>query len=135
ACKNIIFCFTFSRNSEFGAGEGFTTLRGFLTKEMPELDLQLKTGVNCYFVDNEAYRFLVAKKSGYPFRPRQENSYRESWDISAEQTNEMMKYILTLEPHSLEETCSLYAARKLILELAQPMVWSYMPSLLTFLFT
>src|SRR5699024_8599668 len=74
ACQNIVFCFTFSRNSFYGPGEGFSTLRGFLKNELKEVNLDLKTGGNCFFIDNEAYRFLVAKKQDYPFKAKQENS-------------------------------------------------------------
>ena len=122
ACKNIVFCFTFSRNSFYGPGEGFATLKGFMKKELKDVQLEMVPGKNCFFIDNEAFRYFVAKKQNYPFIDGQEASYRESWNKSVEQTKNMMKHILGLEPHDLVSTTSLNKARKLILELAEPMV-------------
>ena len=86
------------------------------------MQLVLEPGTNCFFIDNEAFRYLVAKKQDYPFVDGQEDSYRQSWNKSVEQTKRMVQRILRSEPHDLKNTTSLNNARKLILELAEPMV-------------
>lgn len=122
ACKNLVFCFTFSRNSFYGPGEGFATLRAFLQSELSEVNLALEPEENCFFIDNEAFRFLVAQKQGYPFPKDQEDSYRDSWAKSVRQSNAMWERIIRTRPHNLVNTTSLNSARKLILEMAEPMV-------------
>lgn len=118
ASKNIVFCFTFSRNSLYGPGDGFTTLKGFLTEnELGSEKIELKTGQNCFFIDNEAFRFLLAKKYGYPFTEDKAAFYRESWDKSVEQTLNMIKQITELEPTKLAVTFTLERARKELKEL------------------
>ena len=93
ACNNIVFCFTFSRSSFYGPGDGFATVKSFLDDELKEVGLNLRPKVNCFFIDNEAYRFLVAKKQGFPFAPNQENDYEQSWFNSVAQTTAMWAYI------------------------------------------
>lgn len=122
ACKNIILCFTFSRSSHFQAGDAFFILKDFVKNELKISDLVLKSKVNCFFIDNEAYRFLLAKKCNYIFPPDQINDYRSSWNNSVEQTNLMLNVIANLSSHNLEETISLNNSRKFIYQMAEPMV-------------
>jgi len=121
ACANIVLCFTFSRNSYYGPGEGYSMLKSFLANELPNVSITLKNEINCFYIDNEAYRYLVAYKQNYPFPPNIENSYLESWNKSVEQTNKMWQQIRRVQPHNLRDTISLNNARKLILNLADPM--------------
>lgn len=122
ACKNIFFLFTHARVSGYGVGEGYTTLRRMLEEEFPDAEIKLKIGQNCFSIDSESYRFLVARKTGYQFSSKQFHAYRESWEHSAKQTRLMMDRILSLEPHQLDKTLSMYNARKLILEMADPVI-------------
>lgn len=122
ATANVFFLFTFGRNSFYGPGEGFATLSTFLEEELAHVPIQLEVGQNCFFIDNEAYRFLLAQKQGYPFSKYQETSFRESWNRSAEQTAELLKQICSLAPHQLQKTISLNTALKLIQELGEPMI-------------
>lgn len=122
ASKNIIFCFTFSRNSFYGPGEGFFNLNNFLEKDLKLDSLKLDKDRNCFFIDNEAFRFIAAKKQGYVFPDYLERSYRESWLKSVEQTSKMMECVMNLEPHQLKDTTSLNNARRIIVKLAEPMV-------------
>ena len=118
---NIMFCFTHSRSSMYGPGEGFKTMQELLAGELKSSGLQMNLG-NCFFVDNEAFRYLVAKKQGYQFKPGYSNFFRLSWDKSSEQMERMFETILKLPVYNLNKTISLYSAKKLINELAQPMV-------------
>ncbi|KAH9390425.1 hypothetical protein TYRP_023077 [Tyrophagus putrescentiae] len=122
ASKNIVFCFTFSRNSHYRPGDAFFMLEKFLSNELDKVDLELKSKVNCFFIDNEAYRFLLAKKSNYTFPPDQINDYKNSWKNSVEQTNLMLNFIANLKAHDLNNTISLNNSRKLIYQMAEPIV-------------
>ena len=97
-------------------------MQSFLEEDLMDSNFQLNPGVNCFFIDNEAYRFLVAKKQDYPFKITQEMTYRDSWDSSVYQVELMFDVIFCLPPHNLEKTVSLNNARKMIIELAQPMI-------------
>lgn len=97
-------------------------LKDFLRNELEITDLTLKSKVNCFFIDNEAYRFLLAKKCNYYFPSGQINDYRKSWKNSVEQTNMMLNIIAGLESHNLEDTISLNNNRKFIHQIAEPIV-------------
>lgn len=97
-------------------------LKKFIQKELGIEDLTLKSKVNCFFIDNEAYRFLLAKKCNYAFPQRQINDYRSSWKNSVEQTNMMLSVIAGLEAHDLDDTISLNNNRKFIYQIAEPIV-------------
>src|SRR5699024_8930723 len=62
------------------------------------------------------------KKQGYRCDREEEMSCKTCWNKSVRQIETMMNRIISLEPHSLIDTCSLNNARKLILEMAEPMV-------------
>ena len=119
---NVMFCFTYSHSSMFGPGEGFKTMQELLAGELKISGLQMNLDNNCFFVDNEAFRYLVAKKQGYQFKPGYSSFFSLSWDKSSEQMERMFETILKLPAHNLNKTTSLYSAKKLINELAQPMV-------------
>src|SRR5699024_3990074 len=76
----------------------------------------------CFFIENDAYRFLVAKKDGYPWNEVQHVLYRQSWDHSVGECQKMMTRLLQVPPHSLETTISLNNARRIIMELSEPLV-------------
>jgi len=116
-----VICFTFSRTSYYGPGEGYAMLEKFLKKELPDVKITLTNKINCFYFDNEAYRYLVACKKGHTFQQDTENSYLESWKKSVEQSNLMWNQIRKMLPHDLGNTISLNNARKLILSIAEPM--------------
>lgn len=121
ACKNIVFCFTFSRNSHYKPGDAFYMLKQFLSDEL-KVNLKLKSKVNCFFIDNEAYRFLLAKKCNYSFPPEEVSDYKNSWKRSVEQTNLMLNVIAGLDAHDLDKTISLNNSRDFIYQMAEPIV-------------
>lgn len=122
ASENVFFCFTFSRTTFYRAGDGFQMLNELLKEEFPDADLTLKPKVNCFFIDNEAYRYLVAKKAGYPFEVYQMETFAEAWNNSASQTEQMLWRITEKVPHDLQSTIKLNMAQKFIAELADPIV-------------
>lgn len=113
--KNIIFLFTFSRQSSFGAGDAFITLKQFLDKHYPQLDIQLIVGVNCFFIDNEAYRYLVAKRQSDIENNKHESVYSDSWENSAQQIEQMLECISDMEPHLVKETISVKETQQWII--------------------
>src|SRR5699024_5498367 len=68
------------------------------------------------------YRFLVAKKEGYPFTQFQEAGFKEAWNSSVKQTEAMLDSIVDLPPHHLSDTVSLNNSRKIIILMAEPII-------------
>src|SRR5699024_2603262 len=110
--ENIVLCFTHS-SPTFGPGDGFSVLNGYLSSELKVLQLEISPKSNCFFIDNEGYRCLVAERQGYEFTKRQRASFEGSWETSAEQVEKMFKYIIDRVPHDLTHTLSLNNSRKL----------------------
>lgn len=122
ASENVFFCFTFSRNTFFRPGDGLQILNQLLQEEFSEANLTLKSGVNCFFIDNESYRYLVADKANYPFEDYEMESFTEAWNKSAKQTEKMFENIIEKKPHNLQSTFKLNMAQNFIAELADPIV-------------
>ena len=119
----LIFCFTFSRNSLYGPGDGYQTLKGFLANKM--ISYSLKNGINCFYIDNEAFQFLLAKKTAnYSFSEEQEMEYSESWNYSVNSIYKMLDQIaheptiITSNYHNMMNTFTLIDAKKWITKLA-----------------
>lgn len=72
-------------------------------------------------MDNEAFRFLWAVKNGMSFTERTYEDFAESWRVTEEETNRLVKHILGLKPHRTFETFSLNEARRIIVNLAKPL--------------
>lgn len=107
ACPNIVFCFTFARSSLFGPGDGFQTLEGFLNDDLFDVELGLVPDENCFFLDNQAFQFMAAKKDGYPFTDDEIGGYKDCWDNSVKQINLMLEHLLSVPTHNLEVYCSI----------------------------
>ncbi len=122
ASENVFFCFTFSRTTFYKPGDGLQIMNNLLKEEFPDAQLALKSKVNCFFIDNEAYRYLVAKKEGYPFKNYQLKTFTEAWNISSAQTNDMLQRIIETTPHNLKTTFWLNMAQNFIIKLADPIV-------------
>lgn len=122
--ENILFCFTFSQiiPGTFGPGQGYETLKSFLENDIKSVGIKLEPGKNAFFIENDAYRFLVAKKQGYPWNDLQEMIYSQSWSHSVKECKQLIGRILTLLPHNLTDTISLHNAQKIIVELSEPIV-------------
>lgn len=120
--QNIVFCFTYSQISPgtFGQGESFKTIKAFLEDEIKSVNIKLEPGKNAFFIDNDAYRYLVAKSQGYPGNDIQEMLHGNCWKHSAEEFKKMFNHIFSFSPHKLTETISLNNARKIAAELTEP---------------
>uniref|UniRef100_T1IKP7 Uncharacterized protein n=1 Tax=Strigamia maritima TaxID=126957 RepID=T1IKP7_STRMM len=117
ATKNIVFCFTHSRGTFYKPGDTRSPLGELLWKNQIDLELNKDT---MYCMDNESFRFLCAATQGVEFRDSVKKSFAESWNVSVEETNRLISYIKTLEPHFINDTISLNDARKNIVCLTKP---------------
>ncbi|XP_017491718.1 PREDICTED: uncharacterized protein LOC108379874, partial [Rhagoletis zephyria] len=111
-----------NRTTFYKPGDGLQIMNNLLKEEFPNAQLALKSKVNCFFIDNEAYRYLVAKKEGYPFKNYQLKTFTEAWNISSAQTNDMLQRIIETTPHNLKTTFWLNMAQNFIIKLADPIV-------------
>ncbi len=122
--QNIVFCFTNSQVApgSIGPGEGYKVMKSFLEEDISSVGIKLKPGRNAFFIENDAYRFLVAKNQGYPWSEIQEFLYKHSWNHSVAEIERMFSHISSLTPHRLDATISLNNARKIVIELSEPIV-------------
>ena len=112
-----MFCFTNARGTSYKPGETLPALRELL-KENKNADMSLSKN-NIYCMDNEAFRFLCAKRRGISFDDESDSS--QSWKKSADGINRMLEHIEKLTPHQMKDTLSLNASRKLIVDMTKPL--------------
>ena len=119
AFRNIVFCFTHSRNTFYKPGDTMPALRQLLQEfKQADIDLNEKT---LYCIDNEAIRFLAALKCHVPFDDKEERAVEQSWNKSALEAQRLIKYFRTLTPYSIKYSQSLKKANTLLMLLAKPM--------------
>jgi len=110
ACKNIVFCFTNARSTFYKPGDTLPALRQ-LIRRSPDIDLRL-CSETIYCIDNESVRFLAALKQGIKFGEEEKKNYSTSWKISVKETEKLIEYISSLQPHKVKNTLSLNDARR-----------------------
>lgn len=118
ALNNIVFCFTNSRSTFYRPGDTLPALEKLL-QENPDIHFQLNPS-HLYCLDNEAFRFLCARKQGVQFEEQTRIDFSASWKKSSEETNRLFTFLAVLQPHNLRDTLSLNQARGLILKLTKP---------------
>lgn len=119
AAKNIIFCFTKTRQTFYRAGQTLSTLKSYLAKFKMERNVEIMLNENnMYYFDNEAFKFLCAEKNGIEFDQQRKNAYNESWNISSKETLRFLEYVMDLEPHRTREMLSLSEARRVIITIS-----------------
>uniref|UniRef100_A0A915E558 G domain-containing protein n=1 Tax=Ditylenchus dipsaci TaxID=166011 RepID=A0A915E558_9BILA len=121
AAANIVFCFTNTSGNDFQPGDAIVPLKEYLKdiKQKQLVDIAINKDT-VYCMDNEAFRYLWAVKSGVKFNEEAHEKFCKSWRKSAEAITRMLRYICELEPHRTGETISLNEARRIILTFAQP---------------
>ena len=72
-------------------------------------------------MDNEAFRYLAAIKSGVSFGEDQDPLYKASWEKARLETDRFMEYVNQLKPHMVQETVSVNDIRRKILDLTKPL--------------
>lgn len=126
---NLLFCFTHTRSTFYKPGDTYPALNELLS----EINDSLKTksrgkayqimlsAETMFCLDNEAFRFLCARRNNIEFKPEDFENFSLSWDKSAAETQRMLSYIKSRKPHNVNETWSINEARNTILTLARPM--------------
>ncbi|RYP87652.1 hypothetical protein DL770_004731 [Monosporascus sp. CRB-9-2] len=117
AARNIIWGFTNTRQSNYMPGDSYKPLERLL-QQHESLGLSL-TPDNVFCFDSESFRCLAAQKQGCV--PTENlNDFRRSWERSTEETNRLLQYVSSLQPHSVTGTLCLNRARELISQLTGP---------------
>jgi GTP-binding protein EngB required for normal cell division len=128
ASQNIIFIFTNTRGSNYTPGDTLPCLRTIIDEikaRPPHVNIPLKD--NVFSLDNEAFRFLLAIKNGFKFDADVQERFAESWKKSSTECWRLITYIVgdasrdPLKPHQLANTFSINEARRIIVQLSQPL--------------
>uniref|UniRef100_A0AC35G2L4 G domain-containing protein n=1 Tax=Panagrolaimus sp. PS1159 TaxID=55785 RepID=A0AC35G2L4_9BILA len=118
--KNLMFCFTRSRGK---VAQDTPTTIGVLLKEINQkngTELVLKRDIS-YSVDNEAFRYLCAKKKGFLYDEADDNYCHVAWERSRNETFRLINHVLSNSPHLTNETVVLNAVRSIIIGLNKPL--------------
>ena len=115
AAKNILFCFTHSRSTNFKQGDTKLRLQELLKRHENCSDISLNRD-SMYYVDNEAFLFKVASQNGADFPESEHKLYEDSWIKSKEETHRLLRYISHLVPHRVKETIGFNKDRNVILD-------------------
>ncbi|XP_037024786.1 uncharacterized protein LOC119066418 [Bradysia coprophila] len=126
---NLLFCFTNTRSTFYKPGDTYPALKELLAEINANLSKKSR-GKACEIVlasetmfclDNEAFRFLCARRNNIDFTPEDFQNFSLSWDKSAVETQRMLNFIKCRKPHKVNDTMSINDARNTILTLARPM--------------
>lgn len=119
--QNIVFCFTFSYTASglYGPKMGYNTIKSLIENDIKLDKMKLELEKNAFFIENDAYRFLLAKKQGYPWNKLSENFHRESWNHSVKEFEKMFKRILSFSAHDLVDTISLINAKNINFKISE----------------
>lgn len=85
ASNNIMFLFTNSRSTFYRPGDTVTPLKQILDQiksKPPHIDIPFNKK-NVFCVDNEAFRFLIARRNGIKFDDDEKDNFSKSWTKSA----------------------------------------------------
>ncbi|KAI9207410.1 uncharacterized protein BJ171DRAFT_640357, partial [Polychytrium aggregatum] len=78
------------------------------------------TNTNVFMVDNEAYRFLLARGK-VRFTQEEVDDFRSSWMRSSKTCRNMLNTIAGIPCQSTDKTVILYEVRQVVLELCKPL--------------
>ncbi|KAI4462504.1 50s ribosome-binding gtpase [Holotrichia oblita] len=123
ASQNIMFLFTNSRSTFYRPGDTITPLLSILDEiksKPPHITIPFGQD-NVFSLDNEAFRFLIARRNNIKFDDDEKDNFGKSWTKSTKVSLELLKYMKSLKPHKIQETVSLNEARRLILRLSIPL--------------
>lgn len=126
---NLLFCFTNTRSTFYKPGDTYPALKELLSDINSNLKIKSRgkayeiilSSETMFCLDNEAFRFLCARRNNIDFKPEDFQNFSLSWDKSAGETQRMLSYIKSRKPHNVNDTMSINEARNTILTLARPM--------------
>ncbi|KAF8463715.1 hypothetical protein BDZ91DRAFT_731489 [Kalaharituber pfeilii] len=117
AARNVVFCFTNTRGSNYQPGDTYKPLQTLLS-ELTDIDIGLyRHTVYCF--DSESFRYLAAHKQNFPLGDF--DDYRRSWEKSAAESQRLLKHFRSLKPHQVTGTLNLNSTRHLLARLTRPM--------------
>jgi len=119
AARNILFCFTNTRGTDYRPGDTLKTLKELLGK-FGDIKLDA-TPDNWFCFDNEAFRFLARVLNKLPYTEVEINRYATSWTQSVEETLKLFNHENLKHPHRILNTLSVNDARRTIVTLGKPM--------------
>lgn len=118
AINNMVFAFTNSRNIYFEAGDTYFALKKVLKAKNTGIQL---TEEKVYYLESECYRFLAEIDVGIQHTPATKQTYSGSWERSLGETQRLLTYLVTLDPHQVKNTLSLNDARRLLQKTSEPL--------------
>jgi len=86
ACNNISFIFTNTRSMLYSVGDTLPTIKEVfrqISSVSPHVEIPFNEH-NVFCVDNEAFRFLLARRQGIHFSEGDKNDFKLSWEKSEE---------------------------------------------------
>ena len=120
ACKNIVFCFTHCRSTNYLPGDTKSSLATLLEKKAVDIKLNRET---VYCIDNEAVRYLAAVKQGQGilFGESEEKAVAESWNLAVNEFDRLKEHFTLFQPHPVLNSLSINDARNTILVVMKPL--------------
>nr|CAI5829978.1 unnamed protein product [Callosobruchus analis] len=129
ACKNIFFIFTNTRASEYGPGDTLSILQKAIENIRNDSGVMIPLNKNIFCFENEAFRYLAAAKNDIKFDAEVTKDYKRSWENSAKQCWNMLRYINggfdknkpqhPLEPYNPSNLLAINVAKNLLVNLAK----------------
>ena len=119
ACRNIVFCCTKCRGTDYSAADTLVPLRKLLMENNIKIDLNDTT---IYCIDNEAVRYLAAIKQGIVFEEWIRKGYFRSWTKAAIEFERLLVHFTKTEPHVVRNTLSVNDTRRLFVSLTKSLV-------------
>ncbi|KAK4872829.1 hypothetical protein RN001_014858 [Aquatica leii] len=125
ASENLIFVFTNTRGTSYRPGETLVSLKKLLDG-VKGVNIRCDRR-NIFCADNESFRFLAALKNKVQFSAMDVDNFSHSWRQSYEECLRMIKYIVGdddnpgLIPHEVKNSISVNEARRLVVQLSQPL--------------
>ncbi|CAH1955421.1 unnamed protein product [Acanthoscelides obtectus] len=129
ACKNIFFIFTNTRTSEYGPGDTLQILQKAIENIRSDSGVMIPLNKNIFCFENEAFRYLAAAENNIQFDAEVTKTYRRSWEISAKQCWNMLRYInggdnknrpqCPLEPYNPSNVLAINVAKNLLVNLTK----------------
>ncbi|KAI9207415.1 uncharacterized protein BJ171DRAFT_275287 [Polychytrium aggregatum] len=119
--NNIMFMFTNARSTLYRPGDTMPALKSLLDEIKRDSRVSIPiTSTNIFMVDNEAYRYLLARGQ-VNFTSAEQEDFRNSWAKSSETCRKMLETIASIESFETEKTVVLYEVRSQVLELYKPL--------------
>ncbi|KAI9202844.1 uncharacterized protein BJ171DRAFT_512302 [Polychytrium aggregatum] len=116
--NNVMFMLTHSRSSFFRNGDTISSLTALLEEIKRESGVEIPIANNVFMIDNEAFRFLVAKHK-MEFSDTERNQFRSSWEKSTKTSRKLIQAIAEIEPCETESSVFLLSTRRCFIKLCK----------------